>query len=98
MLPIVASIGGLMSHWEAAFDHTGINFGSGTRKFKRAPRGVHDVYNARSINSKLSITYVLCASRKHGMLPGYYIISEKIASAKMMTDLQNKGIIPRHIR
>ena len=98
MQKIVASIGELMCYSEAAFDHTAINFGGSTRSFTRAPRGVSDVFKAQSTNPKLSITYVLCASKKHGVLPGYYIIPENVASKNVLKDLQIKGEIPTRIQ
>ena len=97
MRSIVASIANLLCHFEAAFDHTSIKFGGGSRHFKRAPRGTSDVFMAQSNNSKLAITYVLCASRGHGVLPGFYIIPETIASKATLTDFQRKGLIPSRI-
>ena len=98
MQKIVASVGDLICYSEAAFDHTAVNFGGSTRGFTRAPRGVSDVFKAQSTNPKLAITYVLCASKKYGILPGYYIIPDTVASTNTMKDLQIKGIIPSRIR
>ena len=98
MSKMVSDVSDLLSYEEAAFDHTGIQFGHSTRSFTRAPRGVKDVFKAKSINPKLSLTYVLCASKKHGILPGYYIIPENVASKAKVADLQTKGVIPNHIK
>ena len=97
MRNIVASIGELLSYQEAAFDHTPIGFGGSAKNFSRAPRGASDVYLAQSNNAKLAFTYVLCCSKKHGILPGYYIIPDKVASKATIKDLQAKGLIPKRI-
>ena len=97
MREIVSSVGKLLSYFEAAFDHTSIKFGGGTKHFKRAPRGSSDVFLTQSNNPKLAITYVLCASRQYGVLPGYYIVPKNIASKSQLTDLQLKGVIPKRI-
>ena len=97
MRDIVASISNLLCNFEAAFDHTSIKFGGGSRHFKRAPRGTRDVFLAQSNNAKLAITYVLCASRGHGVLPGFYIIPKNIASKSTLTDMQSKGLFPSRI-
>ena len=97
MKEIVSSVAKLLPYFEAAFDHTTIKFGRGAKHFKRAPRGASDVFMAQSHNSKLAVTYVLCASRNYGALPGYFIIPKSIASKSMLTDLQNKGVISRRV-
>ena len=97
MSDIISSVGDLLSNWEVAFDHTSINFGKGTRAFKRAPKGTSDVYLTQSSNPKLALTYVLCASKEYGVLPGYYIVPEQYASKAVMKDLQAKGEIHRGI-
>ena len=91
MREIVSSIGELLSYSEAAFDHTGVQFGGLARKFTRAPRGAKDVYKSSSNNPKLSITYVLCASKKLGALPGYYIIPESVASTEVYKNAYAMG-------
>ena len=97
MRDIVASISNPLCYFEAAFDHTTIKFGGGSRHFKRAPRGARDVFMAQSNNPKLAITYVLCASRGHGVIPGFYIIPKNIASKSKLAHLQSKGLIPNRI-
>jgi len=86
MRELVGKVSELLSYTEAAFDHTAIQFGGSSKKFTRAPRGVKDVFKAASVNTKLCITYVLCASKKYGTLPGYYIIPEAIASKSVLKD------------
>ena len=98
MPEIVASIGDLLSYSEVPFDHTPIQFGGSSQLFTRAPKGASDVYIAQSNNPKLSFTYVLCCSKKHGLLPGYYIIPEHVASKATIRDYQSKRIIPPGIR
>ena len=97
MRDIVASIKELLSYSEAAFDNTPIGYGRASKGFSRAPRGASDVYLAQSNNAKLAFTYVLCCSKKHGILPGYYIIPDKVASKATIKDLQAKGLIPKRI-
>ena len=97
MRRMVASVADLLSYQEAAYDHTTIKFGKSSRRFTRAPKGTSDVYKAQSNNPKLALTYVLCASKKLGLLPGYYIIPETIASKAKLRDLQAKDELPKRI-
>ena len=98
IIKIINSIGELLCYSEAAFDHTPINYGSSGRSFTRAPRGVSNVYKAQSVNPKLTLTYVMCCSKKYGVLPGYFIIPEKAASKSLLKDLQAKGEISGNVR
>ena len=98
MRQLVASVGDLLSYSEVAYDHTPIQFGGSSQSFTRAPKGASDVYIAQSNNAKLSFTYVLCSSKKHGLLPRYYKIPEHVASKATIRDYQSKGIIPPGIR
>ena len=86
MKDLVGKVSELLSYAEAAFDRTAVQFGGSSKKFTRAPRGVKDVFKAGSVNTKLSITYVLCASKMYGTLPGYYIIPDAIASKSVLKD------------
>ena len=94
----MASVGDLLSYSEVAYDHTPIQFGGSSQSFTRAPKGASNVYIAQSNNAKLSFTYVLCCSKKHVLLSGYYIIPEYVASKATIRDYQSKGMIPLGIR
>ena len=97
MRDILSSVGDLLSTWEVAYDHTTIKYGKGSVNFKRAPKGTSNVFQKSSTNTKLAITYVLCASKQYGVLPGYYIIPDKQASKALLRDLQAKGEISKGV-